>query len=464
MKVRNSYEIITMSYLTTEIGQSLISEINIKTNVCRACLSHDKNLRYLFSAQDKNTFSSENVLKMFNSCTNSEASVNDKYPKHICNICFEQLIQAYNFWQKCKSSISRFDKFAKKLDVFNDIQKQDVVVVDDKTSNIESEPDFNCFLQFQKSINNSTTDEQQCKFEKITCSIEQNANLINIIPSVRKTSNQLVVKSTVLPDNIEQSNLTQKQETSSGENHSKNVCSKLQDVPDETEKLKNAEYNCRKCKLDFTNHEEYLEHTHNHRLYLCPECGHLSKSLSGFREHAKSHSSIQPYECKLCGKKYKSHSSLLVHMHHHSDEKNYICEHCGQKFVTWSRRFSHIRTYHSTERPHVCDICSKTFKQSGTLKVHKRLHTGEKPYPCSECTMAFKSSSDRNAHMVRHTGERKYLCSICEKRFTKSYSLKQHMVTHTGERKHKCEVCRKAFTQAHVLKGHMKTHLSHQSN
>lgn len=55
---------------------------------------------------------------------------------------------------------------------------------------------------------------------------------------------------------------------------------------------------------------------------------------------------------------------------------------------------------HSGERRHECDFCSKSYRDSWTLKVHlRKIHKKEKPI----------------------------ICSICEKSFGHNYGLKRHM-------------------------------------
>ena len=51
---------------------------------------------------------------------------------------------------------------------------------------------------------------------------------------------------------------------------------------------------------------------------------------------------------------------------------------------------------------HECDVCEKSFRTSGVLKVHMRIHTNEKPYECHVCEKRYRQSSGLKYHMCRY--------------------------------------------------------------
>ncbi|NXX42329.1 ZNF74 protein, partial [Tricholaema leucomelas] len=53
-----------------------------------------------------------------------------------------------------------------------------------------------------------------------------------------------------------------------------------------------------------------------------------------------------------------------------------------------------------------CRDCSKSFKSSLGLTLHRRTHSREHLYPCAECGKSFTTSSYFIQHRLIHSGEK----------------------------------------------------------
>jgi len=138
----------------------------------------------------------------------------------------------------------------------------------------------------------------------------------------------------------------------------------------------------------------------------------------------------------------------------------HTCDLCSKGFISSASLKKHIKTKHRKLKENICTFCEKSFQSPSQLTVHTRIHTGERPYACETCGESFIDKARLKEHGRKHTGEpapRKFICMHCGKSYGHKSHLTHHVaMTHVDTPSVQCTLCGKMFFNDRTLKMHMK--------
>lgn len=160
------------------------------------------------------------------------------------------------------------------------------------------------------------------------------------------------------------------------------------------------------------------------------------------------------YPCDLCGKTFTQSGSRKEHMNTHKGERPFKCKLCPKSYAWSGNLRGHFKRVHSSERPYHCTICGQGYTERNQLKKHMRIHSGIRPHKCKICGHEFLENSQLRNHMIIHSGIKSHACKICGRKFSLKGYLREHVKIHSSERNYICDICGKRYVKGEHLKVH----------
>lgn len=118
---------------------------------------------------------------------------------------------------------------------------------------------------------------------------------------------------------------------------------------------------------------------------------------------------------------------------------------------------THIK-FHYKDYEWMCEICSKTFRYSNRLEIHKKLHHSRSSmFSCDLCGLTSKFKNNIQRHMKAvHMRLRLFSCNLCASHeFSTQTALNSHLLRCRGVPEQlECRNCRLGFTLLSDLRSH----------
>ncbi|XP_045456165.1 zinc finger protein 879-like [Melitaea cinxia] len=227
-------------------------------------------------------------------------------------------------------------------------------------------------------------------------------------------------------------------------------------------KMCSSNTTCTECTEVLPNRTSMIQHWNDHTIpmYKCYFCVYYGTDKDEIMNHLQQkHPTI--YICN-CEAQFRSIRDYFKH------NKNlhtvYDCDICKKRFKSRATIEKHMLRNHL---PSKCNICHKSYRTYNILKTHKYayhsefMRESEKPY-CVECDMRFKNDFLYKRHLrsaVAHRPRReeKVPCPDCGKIFTrKTYMMNHYKLVHVRQSKHYCDICDKYFITGYAIRTHKK--------
>uniref|UniRef100_A0A336LU94 CSON001763 protein n=1 Tax=Culicoides sonorensis TaxID=179676 RepID=A0A336LU94_CULSO len=364
----------------------------------------------------KPPYSSRTVtyLEALKFCTG--ISVQSTEPQELCGTCAKDLLNAYNFYDKCCKTQLELDKIrcnqSSELNLA-DIKIQEVVerdaILEERIFLVDNEIILNGQVAKHVEPNNMPEEDALEKDEFVldttsTIQCELCLRFFKGMENLRK--------------HYERVHKTDTKDLTCP-NCSKKIFSQLSE---------RHIYFCKKRRSGKSK-------------VLCTVCGILDSGRHhkwhlAFQAREKNSNAIKPYVCDICGTSFASRDSIIQHMKAQHLKIYKKCKYCSEQAKTYEQINIHVRKMHPEVQQKVvhCKFCDFATNDHSKMMFHRASHSLHGKLKCKICSKEFIRRDNLQTHMKSHSDERPFACDVCGNTYKTMFHLGQHQTSHvTGQ-------------------------------
>lgn len=309
------------------------------SEMCRICMKISQSLECLFDNSENGKTLADKLLF----CTRISIEERMDRPTKICNRCTVELERAYEFHNLVRNSEAAYQELM--LSTTNRIE------IDEENVNL--------FKIFEVKL-----EENRCNRLRKPLSPSEVCDIDPIMGNKQAPI----------------SNITEQKDKKAYNSTSRNQLQKPIETTKHSKNVKPKEFQCYKCKEQFTSFSKTSFHLKQHdaeEKFKCIVCGSRFILWEEYSRHLCQGSSIQ---CSYCNETFFATAPLIDHLEHWHDVKTlFKCEKCGHFFSMLLLKQYHM-VQHSNEgsKPFVCKVCGKGFGSRSSLRNHEDIHSDDR--------------------------------------------------------------------------------------
>lgn len=395
--------------------------------------NHSYNLRLLPQLQK--------LFVLFTSLDISEDSDEDAYPRSLCQLCYDKMIDFQEFRNLAIHSAEVLYKIVNSLDdemskvsaeapTFQGIE----IAKEIKTETLVRERSY----QFNEDDDDQLLLPELAPLMEIPIKVEPEnyykSELEIILPNDDNSENSsnVVIKHEIDSEYEEDNSLFYERNALGTADNSIS-----DDADDEEHALRNGAANTSSMSLN------------NSPITV----GARQRFCGSSRKRDRNKKSLK---CPRCDKQVYKKVYLDAHIRavHEGYEKPFLCLECQKDFTRYEHLHTHIQSQHLLKQRFICGLngCDAVFKLSNTLETHRQVvHTAAFPY-------GIQDMLELHQEQLNQEVELSHLCQQCFKTYSSKRALSEHLKRHAQIKDHVCKVCGVAKVTRTELLTHMRTH------